>query len=128
MRKLLSKARTDVFTALSLARQIVTGNRRAKIGEMLESFEILCQWRDFYKEKKEKEDGSPEELFDAKMNSTLRWRLTSIFISEKQRDLRMRRNGVLAFLPQRPERTNIWFLTGTRLFRDRMRKTLLLYA
>lgn len=32
---------------------------------MLESFEILCQWRDFYKEKKE--DGSPEELFDAKM-------------------------------------------------------------
>ena len=67
MRKLLSKARTDVFTALSLARQIVTGNCRAKIGEMLESFEILCQWRDFYKEKKEKEDGSPEELFDAKM-------------------------------------------------------------
>lgn len=54
MRKLLSKARTDVFTALSLARQIVTGNRRAKIGEMLESFEILCQWRDFYKEKKKK--------------------------------------------------------------------------
>ena len=48
MRKLLSKARTDVFAALSLARQIVTGNRRAKIGEMLESFEILCQWRDFY--------------------------------------------------------------------------------
>ena len=54
MRKLLSKARTDVFTALSLARQIVTGNCRAKIGEMLESFEILCNGAISIRKKKKK--------------------------------------------------------------------------
>lgn len=103
MRKLLSKARTDVFAALSLARQIVTGNRRAKIrAKCWRVLRYCANGAISIRKKKKKEDGSPEELFDAKMKymqlmdftiiirncfSTLRWRLTSIFISEKQRDL-----------------------------------------
>lgn len=73
------------------------------------------QLMDFY-------DHYQELFFDFEMeiNQYIRFRKATGFTDEEKR--------CFGILPQRPERTNIWFLTGTRLFRDRMRKTLLLYA